>query len=65
MNKVPDDATQQIYLYKHSLEYVNVMDPLLQAKTNVYFNVSLKRCRMMCYVKNNITYVSLNVNDST
>ena len=50
----PDDVTQQIYLYKHNMEYVKVMDQLLQAKIKVYFNTSLKQSKIMCYVKNNI-----------
>ena len=63
MNNLPDDVIQQIYFYKHNLEYVNVMDQLLQAKINVYFNISLKQSRIMCYVKNNIKYLSLNVTE--
>ena len=63
MNNLPDDVIQQIYLYKHNLEFVNVVDQLLQAKINVQFNFSLKQCRIICYVKNTIKFVSLNVND--
>ena len=63
MELLSDDVTQQIYLYKHNMEYVNVMDQLLQAKINVYFNISLKQSKIMCYVKNNIKYLSLNVNE--
>ena len=63
MNNLPDDVIQQIYEYKHTMEYVNVMDQLLQAKINVYFNISLKQSKMMCYVKTNIKYLSLNVNE--
>ncbi len=63
MNNLPDDVIQQIYFYKHNMEYVNVMDQLLQAKINVYFNISLKQSRIMCYVKNNIKYLSLDVNN--
>ena len=56
MNNLPDDVTQQIYFYKHNMEYTPVMDQLLQAKINVYFNISLKQSKMMCYVNNNIKY---------
>ena len=63
MNNLPDDVIHQIYLYKHNLEFVNVMDQLLQAKINVYFDTSLEQCRVMYYVRNNITYLSLNVNE--
>ena len=54
MDNLPDDVTQQIYFYKHNMEYVNVMDELLQAKINVYYNFSLIQCRVMYFVKNNI-----------
>ena len=63
MNNLPDDVMQQIYFYKHNMEYTPVMDQLLQAKINVYFNISLKQSRIMCYVKNYIKYLSLNVNE--
>ena len=63
MELLPDDVIQQIYFYKHNLEYVNVMDQLLQAKINVYLNIGLKQSKIMCYVKNNIKYLSLNVNE--
>ena len=52
MNDLPDDVVHQIYLYKHNLEYVNVMDQLLQAKINVYYNFSLIQCRVMYFVSN-------------
>ena len=39
------------------------MDQLLQAKVNVYFNISLTQCRVMYFVKNNIKYLSLDVSD--
>ena len=60
---LPDDVIQQIYLYKHNLEYSVVMDQLLQAKINVYFNFSLTQCRVMYFIKNNIKYLSLDVSN--
>ena len=36
MNSIPDDVKQKIHCYKHNLEYVNVMNQLLQANINVY-----------------------------
>ena len=63
MNKLPDDVTQQIYFYKHNMEYINVMNELLQAKINVYYNFSLAQCRVMYFIKNNIKYLSLDVSD--
>ena len=63
MNNLPDDVIQQIYFYKHNLEYVNVMDQLLQAKINVYYNFSLIQCRVMYFVKNNIKYLTLDVDN--
>ena len=63
MNKLPDDVTQQIYFYKHNMEYINVMNELLQAKINVYYNFSLAQCRVMCFIKNNIKYLSLDVSN--
>ena len=59
MDKLPDDVIQQIYFYKHNMEYVNVMNELLQAKINVYYNFSLSQCRVMCFIKDNIKYLSL------
>ena len=63
MNNLPDDVIQHIYLYKHNLEYVNVMNQLLQAKIHVYFNISLEQCRVMYFVTNHIKHLSLNVNE--
>ena len=65
MNNLPDDVVQQIYFYKHNLEYVNVMNELLQAKINVYYNLDLLQCRVMYFVKNNIKYLTLDVNNIT
>ena len=50
MNNLPDDVIKQIYLYKHNSEYSPVMDQLLQAKINVYFNLSLTQCRVMYFI---------------
>ena len=63
MNNLPDDVIKQIYLYKHNLEYSPVMDQLLQAKINVYFNFSLTQCRVMYFIKNNTKYLSLDVSN--
>jgi len=63
MNNLPDDVMQQIYFYKHNMEYVNVMNELLQAKINVYYNLDLLQCRVMYFVKNNIKYLTLDVNN--
>ena len=51
MNKLPNDIIQEIYFYKHNLEYIDVMNELLQAKINVFYDISLKQSRIMCYVK--------------
>ena len=61
MDSLPDDVIQQIYFYKHNMEYINVMDQLLQAKINVYYNFSLIQCRVMYFIKNHIKYLSLDV----
>ena len=63
MNNLPDDVTQQIYFYKHNMEYVNVMDELLQAKINVYYNFSLIQCRVIYFIKKDIKYLTLDVNN--
>ena len=63
MNSLPDDVIQQIYFYKHNMEYVNVTDQLLQAKINVYYNLDLLQCRVMYFVKNNIKYLTLDVSN--
>jgi len=39
------------------------MNELLQAKINVFYDISLKQSRIMCYVINNKKYSSTNVND--
>ena len=63
MELLPGDVIQQIYLYKHNMEYTPVMDQLLQAKINVYYNFSLIQCRVMYFVKNNIKYLTLDVDN--
>ena len=63
MNNLPDDVIQQIYFYKHNMEYVNAMNELLQAKINVYYNLDLLQCRVMYFVKNNIKHLTLDVNN--
>ena len=59
MDKLPNDVLQEIYFHKHNMEYVNVMNELLQAKINVYYNFSLAQRRVMYVIKNNIKYLSL------
>ena len=54
MNNLPDDVIQQIYTYKHNLEYVNAINQLFQTKINVYVNVSLKQSIIMGYAHNHI-----------
>ena len=39
------------------------MNELLQATINVFYNISLKASRIMCYIFNNNKYVLLNVDD--
>ena len=63
MNNLPEDVIEQIFLYKHNMEYVNVMNELLQAKINVYYNLDLLQCRVMYFVKNNIKYLTLDVDN--
>ena len=63
MNNLPNDVIQTIYFYEQKLEFVEVMNQLLQAKMKVYFSLSLKQCRFMYSVRAYITYSSLNVND--
>ena len=63
MKNLPEDIIQQIYAYKHNMEFVNVMNELLQAKINVYYNLDLLQCRVMYFVKNNIKYLTLDVNN--
>ena len=45
------------------LEFVEVMNELLQVKINVFYNISLKASRIMCYIINNKKYLSTNVDD--
>ena len=56
MNSLPDDVIQQTFRYKHNMTFVDVMNQRLQAKINVYVNISLKQSNMMCYVNNNVQY---------
>ena len=63
MNNLPDNVIQQIFEYRHNMQYVNVMNELLQAKINVYYNLDLLQCRVMYFVKNNIKYLTLDVNN--
>ena len=64
MNNLPDNVIQQIFEYRHNMQYVNVMRQLLQAKINVYYNLDLLQCRVMYFVKNNIKYLTLDVNNT-
>ena len=63
MDNLPDNVIQQIFEYKHNMQYVNVMNELLQAKINVYYNLDLLQCRVMYFVKNNIKYLTLDVSN--
>jgi hypothetical protein len=63
MNNLPDDVLDRIYYYRHQMEYVKVMEQLLQAKINVYYNFSLAQCRVTFFVKNNIKYLTLDVSN--
>ena len=63
MNNLPDDVIQHIYFYKHNFEFLAVMNELLQAKINVYYNFSLIQCRFMYFVNNNVKYLTLYVDN--
>ncbi len=63
MNNLPDNIINQIFEYKHNMVYVNVMNELLQAKINVYYNLDLLQCRVMYFIKNNIKYLTLDVSN--
>ena len=63
MNNLPENVIQQIFEYSHNMQYVNVMRQLLQAKINVYYNLDLLQCRVMYFVKKNIKYLTLDVNN--
>ena len=49
MNKLPSDVLNQIYKYKHELEFNCVMDELLQKRINCLYNFSLSAVRKMYY----------------
>ena len=50
MNKLSDDILNDIYCMKHNLEYVSVLDELLQAKLNVRYHMTLQQSRFMCFI---------------
>ena len=50
MNKLNEDIQLIIYKYKHQLEYKSVTDELLQAKLNVFFNISLGHLQFLYFL---------------
>ena len=56
MNNVPNDVTKEKDLYKHNLGCSEVTNELLQPTNNVFYDISFKAIKIMCYVKNHINY---------
>ena len=50
MNKLSEDLQLIIYKYKHQLDYKSVTDELLQAKLNVFFNISLGHLQFLYFL---------------
>ena len=60
MNKLPDSIIDNIYKYKHQLEYVNVMNELTDHNDNLYFSTKRELIRYLQDNINNIDCVILN-----
>ena len=63
MNILPEPIIDNIYKYKHQLEYKHVMDELTDNNDNLYFSTKRELIR---YLKNNINKIEwVILNDST
>ena len=49
MNNLPEEVKDQIYRYKHQLEYTYVMNELILHRLNTTFNLTLNMVEMMLY----------------
>ena len=50
MNNLNDDVLDNIYKYKHHLEFQDVLKELIQHKINCRFNVSIDALKYMFYL---------------
>ena len=52
MNNLPNDVIQTIYFYEHKLEFVEVMNQLLQAKNESVFQFEFEAMQVYVFCKN-------------
>ena len=50
MNRLPEDVLDTIYEYKHQVEFKDVLNELIQHKTNCRLNVTIGMLTYMFYV---------------
>ena len=53
MESLPEEVKDEIYKYKHQLEYKLVMDELIIHRLNTAFNLTLDMVEMMLYYDHN------------
>ena len=53
MNRLPDDILDTIYLYKHQLEFIYVMNELTQTRINCRYLFSLNFIKRSIYLDYN------------
>ena len=47
---LPDDVLLKIYVFKHQLEFHDVLEQLVEYKLHCHFTISLRQARGMHYV---------------
>ena len=50
MNRLPEDVLDQIFRYRHEMDYAKVMEDLIQHKINCRFNVTIDMLTCIFYV---------------
>ena len=53
MDSLPEEVKDEIYRYKHQLEYKSVMNELLLSRLNNAFNMTLDMVQTMLYYDHN------------
>ena len=59
MDKIPDDILNTIYLYKHQLEFIYVMNELTQTRINCRYTFSLNFIKTSRYLDHDKVFRSV------
>ena len=64
MNRLPQDILDQIFKYKHELEFKDVLKELIQYKINCIYNISIGMLTYMFYLNEEVIRIpTISVND--